>query len=1223
MLKALELSGFKSFADKTRFDFPEGITVVVGPNGSGKSNIVDAIKWVLGEQSAKSLRGKDMGDVIFKGTGGRKPVNAAEATIIFDNSEGRLPIDAPEVHVSRRVYRSGEAEYLINRQPCRLKDIKDMFRGTGVGTDAYSLIEQGKVDRLLQASPRDRRAIFEEAAGISRFKAKKLQAQRRLERVEQNLLRLSDIVEEVEGRLRSIRAQASKARRYREYSDRLQQLRTFVGWTDWRQLTERIEGLDQSMSSVREEAEALRVALEEAEQEHVDWEQESARNATTLTELQQRESRAREQISTSETRCEDLRGRVQEYEQELAVQRSRLLALTGRADTAEQQLADNAEHLQLAERERHDLVTQVEASESRLSETSERLRALRRSAEQRGGALMASMRQAAGIGTQLSSCQTHLDSATKAEQQASERLGQLETATAEASAEFQQLQGREQSLATQQETLAEERKQWAEELAENRRLATRRADDVAELQGRCSGLSERAAVIEDLQRRFEGFSDGARLILSRAREATDGPYAEVEGVFADLMDAPPHVAKLIDAALGVAAQHIVLSGKQLIGQIERGELTLRGRVGLLVAEPAASPQLANAGDGSDDPLLKEDGVLGRADLMVDCPAEFRPVVRRMLGATYIVRDLAAARRLHRSAPPGTRLVTRDCELVEPEGSVVLGSQFTAGGLVSRRAELRHLREEIGSVQAQLGEARREVARLEQNIGEQAEQLDRRDAQLSKGQEELADVRVQRRTLQDRLEQYEQEQAEQLATRETSARDREQWGAELANAQRLLAETEARIKEIEQLNADELQVALELESVLRELEEDAAEARVAAATAEQRVESLRAQQLRYREDQQERVRAVQECRTQLHRAESVTSESERLILQSTAAIAQWYLDKEAAANEARRLLRRQHEIAAVRAERAEQQQQARQRIRRLEDKLHKNELDLEKLRHERDTQAQRLREDYDIDVSRMDESLPEEKSQRDEIEREIAELRSKINGIGAVNMEALAELDDLEKRFQELSGQYRDLSGAKDSLERIIHRINGDSRRLFVETLEAIRSNFQLLYRRAFGGGKADLVLEEGEDVLECGIDIVATPPGKPSFNNSLLSGGEKALTAVALLLAIFQFRPSPFCVLDEVDAPFDEANIDRFVAVLREFLGWTKFVVVTHSKKTMTAANTLYGITMQESGVSKRVSVRFEDVSDDGEISQEAIDRSQDGSQRPMATESDRSDDAA
>jgi chromosome segregation protein len=384
------------------------------------------------------------------------------------------------------------------------------------------------------------------------------------------------------------------------------------------------------------------------------------------------------------------------------------------------------------------------------------------------------------------------------------------------------------------------------------------------------------------------------------------------------------------------------------------------------------------------------------------------------------------------------------------------------------------------------------------------------------------------------------------------------------------------------------------------------ARVELARSEQRVEGLQIRLSQFEDDQRERERAVHQVRQQLRQCEHRHSQAELEILRAETQIAAGYLRKEELAGDIGLQARARETATLRRTGLAEEVQRVHKTLRQLQDRQHQVDLVAGQVRHERQTLVDRLREDYQIDLAELtaqQEHDPQLAEQRAEVEAEIESLRRKIHQIGAVNLDALEELDELEARFAHLAGQHKDLTEAKQALERIIHKINADSRRLFTETLEAIRANFQTLYRKAFGGGKADIVLEEGVDVLDAGVEIIATPPGKPSFNNSLLSGGEKALTAVALLLAIFQFRPSPFCVLDEVDAPFDEANIGRFIDVLNDFLGWTKFIIVTHSKKTMTAATTLYGITMQESGVSKRVSVRFDDVSDDGHIRQEAIDR--------------------
>jgi chromosome segregation protein len=501
----------------------------------------------------------------------------------------------------------------------------------------------------------------------------------------------------------------------------------------------------------------------------------------------------------------------------------------------------------------------------------------------------------------------------------------------------------------------------------------------------------------------------------------------------------------------------------------------------------------------------------------------------------------------------------------------------------------------------------EIARLQENIDRQDQQRQRIADTFKQVTAALADQRVKTRTLQDRLEQSQSQHQALAAELEAARAEQQDTARQLDRLRQELAAAEEAISGLsEQIQQEELGVQQQ-ELELRERTRETTLAKVEFARSEQRLESLRSQRTQFEADQQERSRVLGEVRSRWDQATQRCQQAELEVLQVTSELAWLYLRKEAVASQADQAVQRRREHNAHRTELAATLEKLRRQLRRGQDELHRLELAAGEIHHERNTLAERLREDYDIDISQVSrEETPEEQQQRAEVEAEINDLRNKINRIGAVNLEALSEIEDLQPRYDVLSRQHQDLTQAKESLERVIHKINSDSRRLFLETLEAIRVNFQQLYRKAFGGGRADIVLEDNADVLECGVDIVATPPGKPSFNNSLLSGGEKALTAVALLLAIFQFRPSPFCILDEVDAPFDEANIGRFISVLHDFLNWTKFVIVTHSKKTMTAATTIYGVTMQESGISKRVSVRFEDVTEDGQISDEALQRQAD-----------------
>ena len=1208
MLKALEISGFKSFADKTRFEFPAGITVVVGPNGSGKSNIVDGIKWVLGEQSAKSLRGKDMSDVIFKGsgTGGRKMMNTAEASIIFDNSEGRLPVDGPEVHVTRRVYRSGESEYLINGQACRLKDIRDMFRGTGVGTDAYSLIEQGKVERLLQASPKDRRAIFEEAAGISRFKAKKIEAQRRLARVDQNLLRLSDIVEEVHSRLKSVRSQAGKAKRYREYSDRLQQLRTHVGMSDWRQLSEKLAAIETDLQQARDEAQQCDVEGERIESRAVEVEQEIETLNAAVHEDEVRLAEFGQRIASLEaTAAHELR-RGRDLENEKSRYQQQLLAVGSHSGDLQSRLQETARSCESVKSVFTEIESRLAERERSLADEDEQLLQLQAGNEARQTSFVQAMRESATSENRLSGLQKERSDAKQAAVDGEKRLAEFDETLNEYRKELAGLQGFDDKIAQQVLETKELLDQTKRELDEQRRLLARRHEEVAQTDGRFQGVRERVAVLEELQRKQEGVNESVKEILEKARNsAAERPFNEVRGIVADLIRAEIRVAAMVDVALGTKAQYLVLDGDEFIEQICNGEFSLDGRTGFIQMNAIRKKFLADA-----IRLDSQPGVIGRADRMVDVSREVTPLAHHLLSTTWFIENLEDAVNLSRGRGQGFRFVTEAGELIETDGTILVGPRHAAVGLVARRSELESLHDEASRLERLLDSARQEVVKLAENVSQREHEERLLDDQHRGLTQELSDHRVKFHTLTDRCEQLEKQRATVFAD-VNSARERITGLEEnITSTQAALDSQQTTIAELKKEMAGVDEKVHEIEQRKQELSREITADKIELATTGQQLNVLQEQLTRLQHDERERSKVIAELQSHLDDCVSRHRDAERTALKASSELATVFLHRQTTTLGISEQIKGRESLHEDRSKSARELQSLRKLQKKLEDGIHQKDLAAGELRHERKTLAERMQEDYGIDLASYNAEVPEEAEESEEenreqqeIEQEIDELRRKITNIGAVNMEALNELDDLDSRYSALAEQYEDLTSAKQSLERIIHKINADSRRLFVETLDAIRANFKVLYRKAFGGGTADIVLDDSEDILECGIEIVATPPGKPSFNNSLLSGGEKALTAVSLLLAIFQFRPSPFCVLDEVDAPFDEANIGRFVDVLKGFLGWTKFVVVTHSKKTMTAATTLYGVTMQESGVSKRVAVRFEDVSEDGHISKEAIER--------------------
>ena len=706
MLKALELVGFKSFADRTRFDFPDGITVIVGPNGSGKSNIVDAIKWVLGTQSAKSLRGKDMADVIFKGSQGRGPAGTAEATIIFDNSAGTLPVDTPEVRVTRRVFRSGEGEYLINNQPCRLKDVKDLIRGTGIGIDAYSLIEQGKVDRMLQANAKDRRAIFEEAAGISRFKAKKVEAERRLARVQQNLVRLGDIVDEVATRLQSLKSQASKAERYRQANDRLRELRTQLAWHDWTKLSDELgiaeielataENTLRELSQRREELAVARQEIEARLQEIAD----QARSAE-----QQRADIGRQTATITGARDADI---AATNDLTLAMDKNlrRLRLLQTQSGTAAAELRSALERLsqyelagEAAKQEYESTQLRRTACEAVVAEA-----ATKRDRVQRDH--LTTLRTIADLEGNQQRTSQQIDGARRlfADLASRREQSRVEFATYEIEAEQQEHEFVRIEAAIQVFESQIELAQAATDAL--RRLLTRRRDEVAALKVRLQGIAERINVLEDLQRRQEGVSGGVRSLLEMLKFRDQGPLSDVVGIVAELLQSEVHAAPLVDAALGDRTQYVVVRGDRLQQAIINGDIQLAGRVGLIRIDeiPPHRPGDRIRLDG-----LR--GVIGRADRMVQVEKHLQPLARHLLGTTWLVDSLATALGLRKLSGAGLRFVTSRCELLEQDGSVVVGPSGAAVGLVSRRSELAAAHHDRKHYRFQLRETEDETNRL--------------------------------------------------------------------------------------------------------------------------------------------------------------------------------------------------------------------------------------------------------------------------------------------------------------------------------------------------------------------------------------------------------------------------------------------------------------------------------------------------------------------------------
>ena len=1199
MLKALELNGFKSFADRTRFEFPSGITAIVGPNGSGKSNVVDAIKWVLGTQSVKALRGKEMTDVIFSGARGRGQTNAAEVTLSFDNSNGTLDVDSEEVHVTRRVYRSGEGEYLINRQPVRLKDIREVFAGTGVATGAYSIIEQGKVDALLQSSPRERRLIFEEAAGVSRFKLKRQEAARRLERVDQNLLRLSDIVEELDSRLRSVRSQAGRARKYKVHSDRLKELRTQTGLVDWHRLTNSLKQLQEHAQQQRTASDAIQKLVDEGDKQLESLEQAEEKLQQQTRQIGDQAAGTRERIAQCESTRRSQSARIDELAKETKRLQRQLLAMNSRAGVTEQLVAETDRELQTAEQQFGELSQQAQSQQTALDLALAAQGQCRDEIDTSRNQQTQTLRDSAQLEKHIHLLGSQYDDAEAASTRLEQQVAESQTARNKVADQFQEAETACQQLEQQTNTSQQALTELENKLRDDRRVLAQAQKILADLRGRLSGAKERAAVLEELERRLDGLSAGTKEVLRRAQEQPDGAFGGVRGIVADLLRVDADTAPLVEIALGERANHL------LVDRADPAMFTLDnsewpGRTSFLQLEV---PIPASAVDRID--LSAEAGVMGRADQFVETTAELVTLPRRLLGRYWFVDTLTTAMRLANGTGRGLNYVTVDGEVVGADGTLIVGPRQSATGLLSRRSELRALVEEVREMEKHIDEQQSICENLESSITTQDERHQQQAEAHAALAKQLSAAQLKVASLCERLDQADQQY--KTAENELSSAKKQsvETKQELARDRQQLEQHQEKLSQLESHLTARNEQAQQLEKQVSELQRTVTDLRVSLARSEQRRDGLRRQMEQLHRDREEHDRALVDTRKRnsecLEQREQLTLST----LELTSEISELYLHKELYSDQLHEANSQQDEARRRKSRMSKDLDQLRKKLLKNQGELQEAEMRVEQQLHQRNELTTRMSDDYDIDLALLAKTeTAEEVEKREKIDEEIQQLRQQLQNIGPVNLEALSELEAIEQRHSALAEQYEDLREAKARLEKLVARINVESRELFVNSLDVIRGHFQELYSSLFGGGEADIIVDENDnqDVLECGIEIIARPPGKQPRSISLLSGGERTLTCVALLLAIFRSRPSPFCVLDEVDAALDEANIDRFVEVLKQFMTSTQFVVISHSKRTMACADTLYGVTMQESGVSKRVSVRFEDVTAEGHIRPEAND---------------------
>ncbi|MEM1184912.1 MAG: chromosome segregation protein SMC [Planctomycetota bacterium] len=1272
-LVSLTLHGFKSFADKTSFTFDDPITGVVGPNGCGKSNLVDAIKWVLGERSSKSLRGKEMIDVIFAGSAGRKPGGMASVTLTFSNPENTqapnteatptheaspntgpveieaedveavaegdenigevmldrrrvrrpLPIDAEEVAVERQLYRDGTSRYLINGKRARLRDIRELFMDTGIGADAYSIIEQGKVDAMLLASPQERRTIFEEAAGVAKYKVRRIEASRKLERAETNLVRTRDQLESTERRLKTVRTQAAKARRFQELDDESRALKLAVAFQQYDEVRLKLEGLTSQLQMLAGERDATQRAVTELESDKREADAARAESEGELRRLERAAAEARHRSEQAEQRATMAARSIEEANKAIETETARhaeaqkvVSDLASDASDAAEQLAALSEKLADAERS-------LETLNAQRSSASQRAASARRDLAEARTTLEKIERDRARVEAQAEARRREREQLSGREAKLASRRDELETTL---KAVGQRISDTERlSAAAGQRITGAERS--ASELAERAgTLADDRSEQVEALNGlerELAAADAKRATLDELVRTRAGLGEAAKAALER-RDAGEG-FAGVVAPLAELIEADTEHASLVEAALGDLLDALIV---RTPGEMPtREELdALPGRVRLAV--------LAETGSG-DEGMADADAVLLSARVhrvrsivrtKADAPAGLAELLDRVLGSCLAVGDLDAAHMLRASGLTRARFVTSSGETLDTDGTMTVGPRSVSGetGVLARAAALQELETRVdaltthvesersrlaatdarlAAVQGERGAAERELADAKSVAAKLASTLERERAELARNERDLKSVReetdelsaqgetigAQLTELTDRARKFDGlagEHRQAVATHEATASeaeaDAERAGDALAKARvevgRLGEQTSASRREARRLET-------EVETAKRRASEHERHVAEATERRDRHSETVNAAEA---ERESSRVQAAQMAEAASGLGDTVKAASERVEAIGSE------LGK--ARDRARLVERDWNGIEGTRRE---------QEVRRehLEERAHEDiGIDLA---------GEYV--DYRVvvapgDVAPVD--VPDSQAR-------INVLKSEIKKLGNVNIDAIAEEDTLAEKNEELVAQLADIDEARARLVELIETLNEASKARFGEVFARIQGHFggqDGMFRKLFGGGRAEVrlmplikevdgqkVQTDEVDLLESGIEVIAKPPGKEPRSISQLSGGEKTLTAVALLMSIFRSKPSCFCVLDEVDAALDEANVARFGGVIREFTSFSRFIVITHNKRTMQICDHMYGVTQRERGVSSRVSVKFDQVGKDGSVSAEAL----------------------
>ena len=1182
-LKAFETYGFKSFAERTEINFEEGITAIVGPNGSGKSNISDAIRWVLGEQSAKYLRGSKMEDVIFAGTSKRRALGMAEVNLVFDNSDHKIAADFDEINICRRVFRSGDSEYYINKKPCRLKDIVDIFSDTGLGRGSMSIIGQNRIDEILNSRPEERRALFEEAAGIAKYRLRKKEATHRLEETANNITRIYDIKSEIEGRIEPLKLSAEKTQKYLKMSDELRSCRVTQVVHKLQNIEEINEKLAAKIAELNKKNEEIRVEvnlkennglilkteLDKINEEFTELQNTIAERETLLEKLHGQEAVLSERILQSQKSQERLQAQRERLVQQLGEIESNLKTIVDKYDALEmeQQAAQSAVNKYAAEQaNKENLITETETKIANYKSTA-----------------FESMQQIVDLRNEIRSLENEQENRQRKREQLKKTLADLEEA-------YNLLSERHENIINEQQSITNSIALVQEQMS---KLVAKNTDDQKglgevvrkrnTLNEALSSLQTRVDLLENMQRVYDGFGRSVKTLLSAESPWRNG----IIGVVAELFQVQAPYVTAIETALGGSVQNLVTKDVATAKQaIEFLKKTKDGRATFLPLDTIRPTLLRN----DEAALVKLPGIIGIASELVQCDENLLPVAKFLLGRVLVAENMDAAIKAAKANNYRLRIVTLEGELINPGGSITGGSsRHKESGFLSRKNEIILAKENVDNINRQILTTQENIETSEVIVKQNNSKIEEFKALLQKNKVRQAELAAHLERAAAEIEQHK----ENIALYEQEKR---QHSEDYINTRNKLLELKPNLAALEQKDlstkelVDKLQLELTAEQrALNTIRTHYQNASITLESAKERTNLISERIKKIDGDMAKMQLEISNNDKKKKKMVQVVLESEQtkeqLLIRQKDLLAELKNNnggKEEFTNKrlgiVEKLAIAENEVEAARKEYAASTQ-----------KLHLAEMEKVRQETEYETALEQIATTYNITLAEAKDSTLLLDLSDSALKKMESGLTHAIEELGPINAGAIEEYKTVSERYEFLNAQYNDLYEAKERLEEVISDINANMSKRFKESLTKINSYFAETYKNLFGGGMASLELQNPDNVLDSGIEIVVQPPGKKLQSLFLLSGGERSLTVIALLFALLSYQPAPFCILDEIDAALDEANIDRFSAFLAEYAKKTQFIIITHRKGVMEAADVLHGITMEESGISRLISVKLEE----------------------------------